>query len=281
MVKDFLKKLLQKREKGASGPIIYFMGLVTIMIAVLILCFYQFNANVYVIKSELDNGLHIIENTVMTSNQRYEAGGIYLDDYERELSRIHIITSDDYAGQCQYIGNMFYQTMKTQFGLNANAEPTCGMLSEMMKPWRGTVDPNTGQQVYAAAKVLIKNPVVIYEPTYKVEKNRVETGNPDRPFEFQETYSIEGWTKYSLYFDENTNVYQYVLKETIPDGYTPCLQNGNLCEGSTIEATISVPFFGVNRLFASSSEATYHQYYVEITQSTDIVLSSLDSRDAN
>ena len=279
-MKKYLKRLIEKREKGSSGSFIYFMALVAIFLSVLILCFVQFNANVYVVKSDLENGLHIVENAVMTSNQRYEQSGLYLDNYERELSRMHIITSNDYVGQCEYIGNIFSNTLKEHFSLNDNAEPTTGILYHMMKPWRGTVDPNTGHQSYKTAKILIQNPVIIYEPNYEIIKERIETGDPERPFKFQETYIIKGWSKYSLYFNEENNNYEYVVKEDLVQGITPVLKNGNKCEGSTIEATITVPFYGVNKLFAKSSSATYHQYYVSVTQSTDIVLSSLDSRNS-
>jgi len=216
----------------------------------------------------------------MTSNQRYESGGVYLDSYERELSRYHIVTSDDYVGQCKYIGDAFYNAMRDQFGLDDNAVPTEGMLAHMARPWVGARDPNNGAS-YIAAKVLIVNPVCIYEPTYEITRTRIETGNPARPYEFVEDYEITGWTAFYLYFNESNNQYDHVTRYVYPAGTTPRLQNGNLCEGATIEATITVPFFGVNRIFADASQATYHQYFVSVTQSTDITMTSLDSRNAN
>lgn len=274
-----MKKWTEIREDGSNGGLVYAMCLIAILMAAMIFNFVQFNSNVYVIKSDLENGLHIVEGSVMTSNQRYEEEGKYLDDYERELSRYHIVTSDDYVGQCEYIGNAFTTALRNQFDLDENGVPLSGTLSSMARPWQNPVDPTSGT-IYAEAKLLITNPVVIYEPTYTITQERVETGNPSRPYEFEETYTITGWTKYSLYFNTSTNEYDHVVKEAIPSSTTPRLQNGNVCEGATIEATITVPFYGVNRIFADASTATYNQYYVSVTQSTDVVITSLDSRDA-
>ena len=327
MLKWFKKRMISaplKRERGDGAGISYAMFLVGIMTVSIIFAFVIFNANLYIVKSELETGLHIVEQYCLTTNASgYEEGHDYTigrttdgnrftgDKYESELRRRHIITAAYYDNilhpeeqeQCSQLGDVFTERLSAQMLLASDGvTPRGGMLGHLSK----------GRWGDAYAKLRITGPVVIYEPCYR--DTIVITMSPERRAEFEDLYgnleeidlenlapqdftiktNIEEWVKYELTFDDS-NHFLSATKVLITDTnggvpvvhqdesgnsvtvYTPRLKNGNLCEGATIESTVRVPFYGVNKIYASGSDVA-NRYSVSVTQSVDIVLASKDSR---
>lgn len=296
-------KLRNKREPGDGGALIYAMSWFTIMLSFLVYVTVMFNCNVYLAESELENGMHIVLGKTMTSNKKFSTGEA------SDLFRMHIVTANtervktgigvqketlkyipgssegykltgsaDYIKQCNQLGNALSEAFIYQYGLNANNEPTVGAIA-LLSNLR-----HSGTTLY------INGDVVIYEPNYEYVITRTPTGtpsssNPYKQYTFSETGKITGWTKYSLKFNEH-NQYEGVKIEkvtasngTLKDGiYVPKMQNGDFCNGSTIEMTLKTEFYGLNRIFAELATSTNNQWDIVMTQATDIVYASLDDR---
>lgn len=276
-----------RREAGDGGAIIYAMIWFTILFAFMMFFFSQFNCNVYIAKAEMEMGLHVVEGSVMTGSQRYYQGSELKDDFERDLDRAHIVTAGikrdklstygkiteslasggtamtaDEIAQCGKIGNQVTEDLVKQFYLDSNNEPTGGGVA-LLSSLR-----------HSGTRLLIDGYVTIYEPIYEYDIVRTETGDVSKPYEFVENGTIIGWAEYDMYFDDNS--YDHTVKKVLTG--TPVLANGNTCEGATIEMTIKTTFYGVNSWFAAASETTTHHNDVSVTQATDIVHVTLDSR---
>lgn len=270
----------QSYEPG-DGGISYAMYLIAITMCVMLYMFFKFNSGMYVAEELLENGLHIAENKVMTANQSYsDASGPRVDEFDKEIKRLHIVTSyDESSGlttneqaQLRAIGNEFTSTLQSQLELK-ETKPTTGVLLELCSK---------------DSDITISEPVVIYEPIYErhVTANSDGTiaGTPLLKFKFVSDYEIKNWIKYSLHFNAK-NEYVSATKDLISVANTPLLKNGNKVEGATIEATLAISFSGLNNVFANvgskelfTNNPQEKQYKVKVTQSTDIVASTKDSR---
>ncbi len=285
-MKSKLKKYFQtscfEQKEPGDGGISYAMYFIAIIICVLLFVFLQFNAGMYVAEEVLENGLHIVENKIMTENQSdFDDSGSRVDNFNKEIKRLHIVTSYDSsqgsltteeASQLNAIGNEFSSALQKQLNLNGT-KPVTGILLELSSP---------------DSDILISGPVVIYEPVYKrtvaADPNGSIAGTRLSKFNFVSTYEIIGWIKYDLYY--SNNVYTGASKQIVDVANTPKLKNGDLVEGATIEASIAITFEGIKNIFASVEESEKffkevpetNKYGVVVTQSTDIVISSLDSR---
>lgn len=285
-MKSKLKKYFQtscfEQKEPGDGGISYAMYFIAIIICVLLFVFLQFNAGMYVAEEVLENGLHIVENKIMTENQsEFDDSGSRVDNFNKEIKRLHIVTSYDSsqgsltteeASQLNAIGNEFSSALQKQLNLNGT-KPVTGILLELSSP---------------DSDILISGPVVIYEPVYKrtvaADPNGSIAGTRLSKFNFVSTYEIIGWIKYDLYY--SNNVYTGASKQIVDVANTPKLKNGDLVEGATIEASIAITFEGIKNIFASVEESEKffkevpetNKYGVVVTQSTDIVISSLDSR---
>lgn len=285
-MKSKLKKYFQtscfEQKEPGDGGISYAMYFIAIVICVLLFVFLQFNAGMYVAEEVLENGLHIVENKIMTENQSdFDDSGSRVDNFNKEIKRLHIVTSYDSsqgsltteeASQLNAIGNEFSSALQKQLNLNGT-KPVTGILLELSSP---------------DSDILISGPVVIYEPVYKrtvaADPNGSIAGTRLSKFNFVSTYEIIGWIKYDLYY--SNNVYTGASKQIVDVANTPKLKNGDLVEGATIEASIAITFEGIKNIFASVEESEKffkevpetNKYGVVVTQSTDIVISSLDSR---
>lgn len=285
-MKSKLKKYFQtscfEQKEPGDGGISYAMYFIAIVICVLLFVFLQFNAGMYVAEEVLENGLHIVENKIMTENQSdFDDSGSRVDNFNKEIKRLHIVTSYDSsqgsltteeASQLNAIGNEFSSALQKQLNLNGT-KPVTGILLELSSP---------------DSDILISGPVVIYEPVYKrtvaADPNGSIAGTRFSKFNFVSTYEIIGWIKYDLYY--SNNVYTGASKQIVDVANTPKLKNGDLVEGATIEASIAITFEGIKNIFASVEESEKffkevpetNKYGVVVTQSTDIVISSLDSR---
>lgn len=277
--------VMKKRESGDGAAITYVMIWFTLMVAFIIIVFVQFNSNIYIAKSEMETGLHIVEGSVMVRSQKFYTGSVYADEFERDLQRAHIITSDiktskvsdgkrtesfsgntDYLDQCEKIGNAITQGLKDQFFLDEHSVPQAGAIALL------------SFQRKSGTKMFIHQDVIIYEPTYDYVVKKTATGDSSKPWAFVESGTVTGWKQYALHFDENNNYTGVTVKNLTT---TPKLKNGDLCEGATIEMTIKIDFYGINKIFADAASSTGNAHTVYVTQSTDIVLVNLDSRTAN
>lgn len=304
---DFLKK----EEEGNSGIhyAMYFIGIITTIVLFL---FLKFNADLYMIEQALENGLHIAEMRVLTATQDgVDVVNGRADDYERELSRMHIITaytegSGSPTGkeleQIKLLAKEFTTSLNDQLGLE-NGNPT---QNEMLKHMSGST-----------AEFNIKS-MKIYEPVYKrtisKKQNGLINGTNVKLFDFEVKYEVTKWLEYTFNFNGD-NVFTSCQKRVITDmTNAPRLKNGTPAEGATLEVTLGAKFYGVRSVFASTSSSnlsgskntntnkndlknlydkmqndsyvtssfygptTQNIYDVEITQAVDIVISHQDSR---
>lgn len=284
------KETKNSRMDAADSAISYAMYFIAIITTLILFVFLKFNADLYVIEETLENGLHIAESRALTANQDgLNDDGKRTDVYEREMSRMHIITKFDNSGinisaeeqgQAAMFGQTFSDALRAQLNLD-QTHPNGSILRSMCGP---------------DADILI-NTLVIYEPVYsrtveKEETGAIITSSPESflpIYQFNTNYQVENWIVYTLFFNEN-NDYINLSKSIIPASDTPVLLNGNEVEGATIEATISTQFNGIRNIFAgiggSSSESSgffsanpmQTRYAVEVTQSVDIVVAGQDSR---
>lgn len=119
--------------------------------------------------------------------------------------------------------------------------------------------------------------------------------------DFVPTYSIVGWRKYILHF-QNGAYRDYEVFSYPDNSYGDMrLVNGTSPEGATVEATVATSFSGINNIFADVSTSVpqindtsvnmsgvtgkmfsehprSEEYRIRITQSADIVIAETDSR---
>lgn len=290
---------LQKTESG-SGGISYAMYFIAIVITAFLYSFTTFSASLYVIEEVLENGLHIVENVVLTSNQASITETGREDTFDRELQRMKIVTKSTYQNtwgvneqeQVNNLGEKFQDALVSQLGLVSNIHPSSGILAKMC----GT-----------DANIAIVGDVIIYEPIYDLQV--IRTSNADaiietdehyvtKSWDFTTDYTIVGWVEYDLHY--TNNVYQGCSKKLCSQ--TPILTNGKQAEGATIEATLGVSFAGLKNIFAGISTTTptigtdgeidmsgvengmfsnnpeQLTYQVQVTQAMDIVIADKDSR---
>lgn len=298
-MKKHIKQGIMTLERGDAG-ISYAMYFVAIIMVIVLYVFQKFNADLYVAEEVLENGLHIVENRVMTANQSYlDDEGTRVDQFDKEVKRLHIVTSyDGTTGsltsneqlQLKEIGEEFSKVLQEQLLLNGT-KPVSGVLKTICSE---------------NSDVVISGPVVIYEPIYERTVVKTENGNISGTsigkYNFESTYTIKGWIQYNLNFSNNN--YVGATKSLIDVANTPTFRNSSRIkteyksiEGATIEATLAISFNGVRNIFAGisgptnpgdvdytnpghmfSDNPTETQYDVEVTQSTDIVVSSNDQR---
>lgn len=299
-MKNFLFNFVKiKREQGHGG-ISYAMCFVAIVITCVLYSFATFNANLFVVEEILENGLHIVESAVLTTNQR-ESIDDDADPYEKELERMRIVSKctfqnaweEEEKEQIDGLGKNFQDSLVEQLGLVNNVHPGSGTLKNIC-----------GDD----SSILVVGDVVIYEPVYDVSITRTGTSNLEtedderyvsKQWEFETTYTVTGWIKYNLHYVNN--VYQTCTKEICAE--TPKIKNGNKVEGATIEATLGASFAGLKNIFAGvsttvpavdekgnvnmagvkggmfSNTPSQLKYSVQVTQAMDIVPANQDSRD--
>lgn len=282
-------------EKG-DGGISYAMYFVAVIIMLVMFVFLKFNADSYTLEQSLENGLHIAETGILTSSQDDVVNGYRADEYEKEIARLHIVSKYDNSGenktakeqaQLDLIGEKFSDLVQEQLDLNG-ALPNGDILKMMCGP---------------SSKISISH-MTIYEPVYtKTVTPKKENSNvgssPIQKFSFDIEYKIVNWIEYDFEYSQNDNSYISVDKKILSSA--PSLLKSknsdldNLAEGATIEATLSTTFNGVRNIFAGvstndkqgketsffSKAPTTKKYSIDVTQSSDITLMSLDSRQQN
>ncbi len=294
---------MRKKENG-SGGFSYAMCFIGIVTIALVYTYTTFISNLYVVESVIENGLHLVENIVLTSNQSIVTNNnsIYErnDAYEREMQRTNIVTeciysdsfSDAEEQQVATLGKLFQDSLIKQFNLSNNTHPSSGILKNMC-----------GEE----SDIIIIGDVIIYEPVYRLDVSPPAL-NPDAEVEddpkyvskkwiFSTDYTITGWVQYNLHF--TNNAYSGCSKKICSQ---PTLKNGNLVEGATIESTVGLSLKGLKNIFADvstttptidangnydlsnveggmfSKNPTQNIYDVTVTQAVDIVIADKDSR---
>lgn len=240
-----------KKEK-ADGGVSYAMYFVGIVLCVVIYIFLKFQADLYMVEECLENGLHIAESRVLTVNHdKTDEEGRRGDTYERELSRMHIITkystnaakSEIEERQVRILGSEFSEAVKRQLDLE-NTHPAGGILKTMCGS-----DADIG--IY---ELFIYEPVYQRKVTDKNRKDLIEGSGGLYEYEFYTEYTPVLWIKYSLNFDPRTNEYESFSKEILSS--VPELKNGNAAEGATLEATVTTNFRGIRNIFAGVNRNT-------------------------
>lgn len=311
MVIFMCKKILsagKKKERG-DGGISYAMYFIAIVITLVMYAFFKFNADLFIIEEALENGLHIAETRVLTVNQDgLKSDNTRNDEYEREISRLHIVTkysttsnSPVESNQVKLLATSFSDAIKEQLNLNGS-HPQSSILKLMCG---------------SDADILIEK-FVIYEPVYTRSVSKTSTGNITgtslETFKFDVVYTIDNWIVYTVNFDGNNN-YIGFTKQVKNSTDTPMLEKGIAAEGATIEATLGTKFKGVRNIFANinttpptvnedavnlgpqynnltadeydvsqswgsifSGAPTQNEYSIKVTQSADIVVAHQDSR---
>lgn len=281
-----MKKQNNKETENGSGGITYAMCIMLIFVVVIFYTFTIFHANTYVLAEILENGLHVIESSVLATPEDEGAA-----DFNKDLHRLKIIpkSTTDLSGlnyetekqQVNEIGNKIQDMFITEFSLTNYKHPSKGMLLNMCGN-----DTDT--------EIAIADNVVIYEPIYK---KKVEvTENPDtivlpgdnyvpNKWNFLINYEIIAWVKYELHFVDN--IYQNTYHKTVYNQKDlSVMKNGEMTrlEGAMIEMTARVIFKGVNNIFATGGQSlftnnpTKARYDVCITKYMDIVPAEKDSR---
>lgn len=300
---------LKKRERG-DGGISYAMYFIAIVIALVFFVFFKFNADLFMIEESLENGLHIAEIRVLTVNHDgNKADGTRDDKFERELSRMHIVTKCDSGStsisgkeeqQIKMLANSFSDAIKEQLDLDG-VHPKSSILKSMCG---------------ADSVIHIEN-FRIYEPVYNKTVSKSSDGNIAgsslNKYNFTVDYAIEKWVVYDFTFSDDANDFVSCNKHFSTSA--PVLDNGNPAEGATVEATLGTKFGGVRNIFAGinttppdvhenaidlgpnynnikvdeydlsyswgpmfSSSPTQKEYTIKVTQSVDIVIAQQDSR---
>lgn len=298
------QEFLTKKESGDG--ITYAMYFIAIVMAFVMYAFLKFNVDVYVIESELKNGLHIAENSAITAAQDVIVSDIREDTYEAEINRMNIITRADASktswydssqlekDQVQLVVNAFSSELKKQLNLNGSV------------PVKGSLRNLCG----AESRITIDS-MTIYEPVYDVKTTVSNTGNrwsingiETDMYTFETEYKPKNWIVYNVSFDSNNNMLN-VSKSVLPGTTVLYLNSDSTTRGrddvlgATIEAKISTKFNGVKNIFATFGGLTQgiglqnqvaqaggiftanpetRQYNVSVSQSVDIVLTDNDNR---
>ncbi len=273
-----------KKREERGGGIEYAMYFIAIIIVCVIFVFLKFHADLYVVEEHLENGLHVAEMSIITTNQdELDANGKRKADIEREINRKNIVTKYDLtqpgsvtsaeSKQLEYIGKRFQKALESQLNLHGS-DINGEFLLRMCGP---------------GSKIKIKpGSVKIYEPVYSRTVSSMETGEKsDHGFDilkFRTRYGIDKWIEYTLNFNEN-NEYTSSTKRVFDEA--PKLSRGDTAEGATIEATLLVEFSGVREIFNMSEGGPFFanggatHYNAEVTQAVDIVIAEDDSRRQN
>lgn len=297
-------KLYKKRERGDGAGLSYAMFLIGIMVTMVIWCSVNLNANLYLVRDEIQSKLHIVENYCLVVTHRYYSG----DDKDRLSSRRHIVTAckeetstmsqaqirDLFRNDLDLVGNSFSERFKEEFGLDTHSRPTIGML---------------GAQVKHNEKLNIVS-VHLYEPIYEevidvdqlrqivltldLDEDEMEayieeclngSRQLDGDIDINVTSNIIGWVDCTLLFNDNNDYIGYEVSDVLHTA--PTLSNGRRACGATIEATAGTTIKGFPQMFPeyyqkgggykeTSDKAS--EYPVYVTQSVDVVLVSKDDR---
>lgn len=302
---------INKKEHG-DGGISYAMYFIAIVITLVFYVFFKFNADLFMIEESLENGLHIAETRTLTATQDEEiTPGNRSDNFERETSRMHIVTTYDpgattLAGkendQIKLLANSFSDSVKEQLDLDG-VHPKSSILKSMC----------------GSDAVIHIEGLHIYEPIYEKIVTKTEktgsliSGSTLKKYDFTVDYVVTKWIIYDIAFSETDNSFSSCSKRFSDSA--PVLENGSPAEGATIEATLGTKFKGVRNIFAGinttpptvhkdalelgsnynnltadeydishsmgpmfSSDPTQNEYVVKVTQSVDIVIAHQDSR---
>lgn len=268
-----------KQEKGSGGPIVYLACAVLLTFVIYFFVFITYRANIYTLKDDMETNLHIVENYCLTVNQKKSNG---LDAYERERSRVHIITigingvdvtDDKRAAQAGEVGAAFATQFQKIFHLDGS-KPKGGYLLEMSKHHEDE------------ASIKIKE-VRIYDPIYvegtstpvycgsdtheHIESCKSPSSIGQTPTGFWITKSTSEWYTYILSFDEDNNYTGCAISKS---NTAPTLYTGVSAEGATIESKISASFFFPKNLI----QADGNKKTVEVQEAIDIVYANSDNR---
>jgi len=250
-----LKTKVYEPGEGGISYAMYFVGIIT---TIIMFAFFKFNADLFMIEQAIEQGVHIAETRALTSNQdKVDGTGMREDEYERELSRMHIITkyntnqdpSNLEKGQIEKLATEFADALKDSLDLDGTHPQ--GQILKMM--------------CGSDADILIDR-LVIYEPVYSRAVTKVATGTIEgtslETFDFNVLYTVNNWITYDINFVDNNYVGFSKSVKTAAD--VPRLTNGQLAEGATIEATVGASFAGVRNIFAGVDTAepvVYENYY--------------------
>ena len=158
-----------KKTECGSGGISYAIYFVVMMICIILYSYTIFEANLYVIQSDLENGLHIVESAVITANQSKVVNSERVDEFEKELARMKIVTTSTFSesvaveeqSQVNLLGKCFEEYFREQFKLDGS------------NVQGGTLEKLCGK----GTELSIVGDVLIYEPIYELSVTRTETDN--------------------------------------------------------------------------------------------------------
>lgn len=281
----FMKRILtktkpvRKMEDGSSSPITMMMCYIALSLGMFFLAFIIAKQNLFVLREELLNGMHIVLGKAMTSNHLYFESTLTEDQITEEV--YHIITDsrdNKWQAQCQYLAGKITEGVIDQYYLD----------TDKVTPTKGATFILAGED----SSITIADPkseessdhiVYVYEPVYAITTTRVKTStitdpaDPDygSPFEyvFKVRYNVSGWYTYKIYFTDH-NVYASSSRSY--DTQTPKLSNGDSATGATIEMALKVPYNELPIVIANTDHTG--NYIAYVVSSTDITISDNDPR---
>jgi len=305
-------KELNRIESGTS--ISYACYIIAIILLCLLYAFNVFNVNLLVLEQELDMGLHLVENEVLTS----KAGGDSKEEYRMyivpEVTYDESHSSTKETERVNALGQAFTDCLQERLDLNVT-KPKSGILlnlcgpnsdimigeyadtSDMSSPVENQIakiiQPYYEKTITVIDKATGEAPVDEFGNELSYEEIIAEyiaaKANGDEElfvnkYEFLVEYEIDGWVTYILKY--TNNIYTGFSKEI--SSTAPTLKNGESAKGATIESTICVTFYGVRKIFTDIGEQGYFKehpeespYRVNVTQAVDIVLVSQYNIDEN
>lgn len=320
----FFAKAGRKTEDGFNGINYVFYLMVVLLVWIIFACA-TFLDGARVAENACDIGLHEIESGALALNGKLaNLGG----GYDAKLKRVHIIPAVGTSGegaQVAAVGSYIESEFKKKFVLvgskaeggilkqtceDADVNLTKVVIYEPIMPITISIGDTTllatGSEFSAQVLAAIAAWQADGDMTSIHQWPTLEQYLAEHPTaEPVVTYgAITQWIGYELHFDAN-NHYTTYTKKTYTTANPPKIQRdpslglaGNtekVCEGATIEMTMSITVYGVRRIFADSAAGTNSGVFdhvdpmfannptkqahtITITQAADIVPADSDSR---
>lgn len=259
----------QKISSGEEGAIEYAMAFVMLVLVLMITIIFIYRCQLRLLQQDAEIKLHIVGMRAIASK-------------DMEDSRVHIITgelnkdssmSPKEKAQVDKVGEVIEEGIKDEFDLDGN-KPQSGAL-KMLCP---------------EGSVTIKD-VYLYEPIYEESVEVDLTSNTP----MTKKYSVKGWKKYELEFNDVNN--DYVKADSIT--YYPnddSFQYANklhqvigedslqTIEGATLELSLKVEVHGLLKVINTGSTGGIfgtgrtNDKYITAWQAVDKVPAATDSR---
>lgn len=287
------EKHQQQDIKTESGAIKYVLALIMFVLTSLFLSFFIIDANMRIVESDLEQGLHIAESAALVCNYPK----VFLNENIPDLlgARLHVINdfenTDFYfpeeitedAARLQY----FKEKLPTEDMQLRNVSNV--LLTSLKEQWNlvdgnGTIPKDNTLASLTASSPIYLQEIIIYEPNYT--KNVISDVDDSGIPKFIINYTKDSsYVKYTMRFADNNLI--SIAKNTC---INPKLKNGMNIEGATIEATVSLQLKGLlafakqssNPLVGGKTSSIDSSFgTISVTQAVDIIPANLDSRNPN